>query len=74
MVNIDVATAYIPAAIGINAYLIPRAAKSESLSGMGVNHLALQYKAMPISANEAMKILKKLQSINLISGYPYLND
>jgi hypothetical protein len=54
--------------------LIPHAAKSESLSGMGVNHLALQYRAMTISANETAKILQKLQNINFISGYPYIND
>jgi hypothetical protein len=67
-VNIDVITAYTHEATGINAYLIPHAARSESLSGIGVNHLVLQYRTMPITTNETAKILKKLQIVSFIKG------
>jgi hypothetical protein len=63
-----VIVAYINAAIGINAYLIPHAARSESLSGIGVNHLALQNRTMPITTNETAKILKNFFKVDLIQG------
>ncbi len=47
---------------GINTYLIDHASKSKSLSGVGVNHLALQYITMPIKVNETEKILKKTKT------------
>ncbi|CAM8668872.1 hypothetical protein MCEMSE6_00724 [Oxalobacteraceae bacterium] len=65
---IEVITAYKHEVTGINAYLIPHAAKSESLSGIGENHLALQYRTMPITTNATAKILKKIIKVDLIQG------
>jgi hypothetical protein len=66
-VNIEVTIAYKNAGAGIKAYLIPHAANSESLSGMGVNQKASQYREMPISTKETANIRKRIQNINLIS-------
>jgi hypothetical protein len=67
-VRIEVTDAYKNAVTGINAYLIPHAARSESLSGIGVNHLASQYRTMLIVANEMAKILENKNKVCFIEN------